>query len=140
MINLAGKEDCDNHIRVELTKAFIPIVEVEKDLRHYEVPFTLIGKLGDFTFKRLWYYWVVKGKVPMAAAKEMYANPNGVKDVRVAGHCGCPPPEEWARNDKYEKDPVNGFVDSYHIDTQEGLNMFVQVLRKYKLVPQIEEA
>jgi len=131
MINLAGNKECDGYIRVELTKAFIPIVEVERDPVHYEVPFTLMGKLGDFEFRRLWYYWSVKGPVTLAAAQEMYANPNGVRDVRVAGHCGCPAPEEWA---------CNGIVNSYHIDTQEGLNMFVQVLRKHGLVPDIEHA
>jgi|GEM_PF-5037122 len=26
----------------------------------------------------------------------MYADEVGAKSVRVAGHCGCPAPEEWA--------------------------------------------
>lgn len=38
--------------------------------------------------------------------------------IRVAGHAGCPHPKEW------EED---GYINSYHIDSQEGFNEFVRV-------------
>lgn len=45
------------------------------------------------------YYWVVQGDVPLDIALKLYAEPIGKTDVRINGHCGCPPPEapwvEW---------------------------------------------
>ena len=92
MKNLAGVPMCDVYIRAELEAAGIPIVEVPLD--NTEVPYRLIGQLGNFEFRRAWYYWIVSGRVPLEIAKELYANPIGKKDVRVTGHCGCPPPED----------------------------------------------
>ena len=123
MKNLAGRPECDVHIRSELSIAGIPAESVE--YRNTEVPYTVIGKLGAFTFRRAWYYWTVSGPMPLAEAEKMYADPAGVNDVRVVGHCGCPP-AEWQRN---------GFVESYHIDTQEGLNLFAATVRSLSEVP-----
>jgi len=122
MINLAGRQDCDTYILTELAGAGID-AQAERNNRS-EVPYGFIGRVGDFTFRRAWYYWVVSGSVPLAVARELYANPIGKEDVRVAGHCGCPPPDEWERG---------GFVDTYHIDSQAGLNLFVATLRKHGL-------
>lgn len=44
--------------------------------------------------------------------------------VRVAGHCGCPAPREW------HKDPWYIGVSSYHIDTQEGLKVLADMIKK----------
>lgn len=103
MKNLAGVDDCDRYIRDELTRARIPIVDGQKSTG--EVPYTLTGKLGDIVFRRAWYYWVADGPVPLALALELYADPVGKTDVRVDGHCGCPPPEHpWvARYDSAGK-------------------------------------
>jgi len=156
MKNLAGVEECDDYIREELGKADIDIYDIKKPGRS-EVPYTIFGGLGgsllsdedkgymerhgfnvkflktysSFVFTRAWYYWVVEGYVPLDIAVEMYENPNGRKDIRVAGHCGCPHPIEWKVKHK-----VCGMnvVDHYHIDTQEGLNYFVATLKKHKLV------
>ncbi len=156
MINLAGIEECDVTIRIELEKAGIDIYNIKEPGRS-EVPYTLYGGLGgkpldeegqgfmdrhgimvdtmkgfvSFTFERAWYYWVVKGYVPLDIAVEMYENPNGRKDIRVAGHCGCPHPADWKV--RYKVCGMN-VVDSYHIDTQEGLNYFVETLKKHNLV------
>ena len=62
---------------------------------------------------------MVECMVSLEAAKEMYDDEVGAKFVRVAGHCGCPPPEE--------------FVQSYHIDTMPGLKLFVETARKHGL-------
>ena len=96
MKNLAGVKDCDVYIREELTKARINVVPCE--LTHSEVPYRLIGKLGEFEFWRAWYYWVVTGPMPLELAKELYEDPVGKVDIRVDGHCGCPPPEDpWLK-------------------------------------------
>ena len=94
MINLAESPDSDEHIIEELTLAGVNIVRLEKRTEG-EVATTVKGQLGEFIFSRAWYYWVVSGLIPLSVAQEMYAHPRGVKDIRVNGHCGCPPPEKW---------------------------------------------
>lgn len=92
--NLAGAAYADIVIKKELEDAGIAVVQ--GDRTRSEVPYTLTGKLGDNSFARAWTYWTVDSMVPLAAAQEMYADEVGAKFVRVAGHCGCPAPEEWA--------------------------------------------
>jgi len=153
MINLAGVEDCDVTIRIELEKAGINIYNLAEPIDR-EVAYTLYGGIGgksldedaqgymdrhgimvetmkdfvSFTFERA---WLVRGYVPLDIAVEMYENPNGRKDIRVAGHCACPHPADWKVKHK-----VCGMnvVDHYHIDTQEALNYFVATLKKHNLV------
>jgi len=150
--NMAGVTNCDLWIEKELYEAGIPIrsgyenwslregtkrndgIIITKDLEDYihkyrsksEVPYHVIGNIGDgkFIFKRAWYYWMVSGNVPLKIANKLYKDPIGQKDVRVVGHCGCPPPNPWARR-------LNGkkYIMSYHIDSQEGLNLFVQMIK-----------
>jgi len=167
MRNLAGRPDCDKYIAKELRKANIPIIGM--DFSQHEVSASLAGSLRGFLFKRAWYYWTVRGNVPLHVAKKLYWHPLG-KQVRVAGHCGCPHPNQWADrllpnggqvwpenqrkdweayiarhpravehsnpNDIFSDDPTIGlrYVTSYHIDTQDGLNLFAKTLRKYNLV------
>ncbi len=38
-------------------------------------------------------YWIVTGPVPLEVALDLYCDPVS-EHIRVAGHCGCPPPEE----------------------------------------------
>lgn len=49
-------------------------------------------------------YWVVKGGVPLTIARALYADPVGRDVIRVAGHCSCPEPDEWAT----WRDPATG--------------------------------
>lgn len=96
MKNLAGNEECDKHVRHELERCRIPIVEITR--AKSEVPYSLVGQLGNYRFTRAWYYWVVSGFVPLEVARRLHADPVGRTDVRVDGHCGCPAPEPpWAR-------------------------------------------
>lgn len=175
MENLAGKQECNRNIKRELTRCGIEIVRNQP--REGEVSSSLRGKLGNFTFSRSWSYWVVSGDVPLAVAKELYADPVGKTDIRVGGHCGCPPPEglyvKWLDKDgkllytteeqkkceRYAKcggalaevanrvlsDPKNRFVDDpgavgagfltgYHIDSEIGLRLFADTLKKHKVV------
>ena len=85
-----------------------------------EVPTNIFGFWKHWKFERSWYYYRADGAgIPPDLAEEFHKTWG--RQVRVSGHCGCPSPLEW-----YE-----GFaVDSYHIDTQEGLNAFVALLNQ----------
>lgn len=164
MQNLAGNKGCDPITRGELEKAGIKVVQ-HSEILSGEVPTSLSGVLrycghDMFTFHRAWYYWVVSGEVPLEIAQEMYKDPVGRDDVRVAGHCGRPSPDQWAfpksdvlrdlsaeKGIDFERVPFGKlakmcnsgvidaprFVSTYHIDSQEGLDLFVVTMRKYGL-------
>lgn len=156
MKNLAGNTECDQYIKDELRRCGIKAVA--SPLTQSEVPYTITGKLGDFTFVRAWYYWCVQGNMPLDKARELYATEVGKTDIRVAGHCGCPPPDEWVtrfhggkvvidqeewdkfpdsimdlREEKYCTHPnpetLPAFVTSYHIDSELGLYLFAQAVK-----------
>ena len=78
------------------------------------------GALGKFTLTRSWCYWVARGPMPLDLAQQIYLQPDA-PSVRVAGHCGAPPLDEWA---------VCGIVDTYHIDTPEGLALWAAYARR----------
>ena len=154
MVNLAGVNGCDNTIRKELTEAGIEILEIHKG--NTEVPYSVIGHLNGFEFRRGWYYWMVSGLMPLQHAKEMYYKHKDL-NIRASGHCGNPPPEEWCEPKDY-KEMCKPFVDRvyskeltwdecdaickeirrygkqyvthYHIDTQDGLNEFARMVRE----------
>jgi len=168
MENLAratADEKVECSVLRELERCRIPAI---KEKGQGEVPYRHIGKLGDFTFRRAWGYWVVKGPVPIEVAKELYDDVVGRTDIRVDGHCGCPAPElpwvtyydkqgrklyklkkpdeqkreealldKWSNEDwrtKYTfvEDPaavaVQAVVEMYHIDTEQGLRIFVNFI------------
>lgn len=120
MQNLAGVERCDDDVIKELTEAGINYRSYKFLKEKGEVPTTIVGMLGQWTFERAWYYWIAKGPgIPPDIAEELHKTHG--KDVRVDGHCGCPSPKEWFK----------GFgVGSYHVDTQEGLNALAAVILK----------
>lgn len=127
MRNLAGDPDCDRYIEKELEMAKVELVRGKRSTG--EVAATITGKLGDFTFERAWYYWVVKGPMPLEMAQKLYDDPIGKVEVRVAGHCGCPPPEKpWItwRDDEgnelihiKEKAEIDRFVAKGHISPEQ---------------------
>jgi hypothetical protein len=90
---------------------------------------------GTFKFERAWSYWVVNGPVSVELAWELYNDTRGRHDVRVAGHCGCPEPvAPWTS--------VVGGIDSvteYHIDSQEGLNLFAEKVLGTRPLPPTEK-
>jgi hypothetical protein len=125
MKNLARNKECDEVIASELTIANIPQIEVERVTT--QVPYSIIGEFYGWTFKRGWGYWYVdspKG-LPLSVATELHeleeaGNMYG-DFIRVSGFFGGIHPKE--RN-------CDGFVNSYHIDAQEGLNKFVEYVNK----------
>jgi hypothetical protein len=172
MRNLAGDKQSDAVIRRELERCRILVVDRDVKCGNPEVAQTITGNLPGFEIHRAWYYWVVSGRVPLAVAQEIYADPVGKTDVRVAGHCGCPAPEapwvDWLTDDgkevistkDYEEcramgerlkwppeilakyavsdDPpsiAKPYVTSYHIDSEIGLRLFVDTLRKHGVLP-----
>ncbi|MFA6551956.1 MAG: hypothetical protein WCT19_00450 [Candidatus Paceibacterota bacterium] len=133
MQNLLGNKECDEVIAQELTRCGISIVKGARN--NGLVPFSLIGMLGDFTFRRECYYYEVVGNVSLEIAEELYADPIGKSDIVVAGQCDCPPPRELAEE-------IGGalFVTLYHIDTEAGLRLFVDTLKNHfkELQPTLE--
>lgn len=133
MENLAGETKADLHILKELNEAGIEVIEGKRT--RSEVPYTLTGRLADWNFSRAWYYWMAHAEdgkgLSLEVAAELHKRkyPAIDKDqpktygqvIRVAGHCGCPPPKEWLNN--------NGKIDSYHVDSQEGLNALAGAIR-----------
>lgn len=95
MRNLAGHKQATAYAAQELQAAGIPIEPFDPERR--EVQSQVCGRLGAFTFTRAWYYWVVEGPMPLEAAIALWDSSEVVRrDVRVAGHCACPHPAEWA--------------------------------------------
>lgn len=169
MKNLAGNQNCDTEIERELIQSGIEVVRGERV--NHEVPASITGKLGSFTFNRAWYYWVVVGDVPLRVAQEIFEDPVGKTDVRAGGDCGCILEGyviEWRDKEgrklyrlsekreleKHSNDPITqkvlndpsvnfvenpsvegeGFVTCYHIDSEIGLRLFSDTLKKHYLV------
>jgi hypothetical protein len=90
MKNLAGVETCERDIEREIARSRMP------PYRHSEVggevKTNLGGKVGSFTFRRDWTYWVASGKMPMPVAVQLYDDPVGHTDIRVEGDACGPTP------------------------------------------------
>lgn len=84
-----------------------------------EVKTSITGFLYGWKFERAWYYWTATGPgIPPDAAMKLHETHG--KDVRVAGHCGCPSPLEWYKGMA---------VPNYHIDTPDGLKALADLIR-----------
>lgn len=110
MINLAGVETADQQIREELYLAGIPMAKVEKT--NTEVPYTIIGQLGNWTFTRAWYYWVATVQkreegLLLDLALQLYNtkhptdNTNLSEIIRAGGCAGCTSPNEYISQPVY---------------------------------------
>jgi hypothetical protein len=130
MINLAREMDKKNPkvdplvqeiVRRELTEAGIKVNEMDLFLKSCgEVPTSIIGTQCMWNFQRAWYYWVAKGPgIPVDRVEEF--DKQWGKEVRANGDCGCRGPLFW--NEGFS-------TGSYHIDSQEGLNAFVKMLKE----------
>lgn len=129
--NKAGDHaDTDEILRAELKAAGIPTLQ-ESDgkppefmaefLRRTsgEVKTSVQGYLHGWQFKRAWYYWTAEGPgIDVETAEALHAAHG--KEVRVAGHCGCPSPREWFK----------GLAcGSYHVDSAEGLKALADTIK-----------
>jgi hypothetical protein len=138
MNNLAGQDQgyVEKEVVHELELAGIPAIRLPS-WGNSEVHSKYIGQIGDVTFVRAWYYWMVECCVPFNVAMELYDFDDEIKrTIRVKGNgADCNPADviqEWCRDD-----PSLGAIHSYHIDSQEGLNLFVSTLKKYRIVPDV---
>jgi hypothetical protein len=104
----------DQNIQAELAQAGIDVVSTETRADG-EVPTKVTGTFKGFKFVRAWSYWVVRGDASVYLAKQIYADPIGHESIRTDGFAG-------------NMDPKGESVSLYHIDTQEGLNRFVQLV------------
>ncbi len=130
MRNLAGPWSAEKDYAIELELRAAGITVAPGDPTQGEVKTRVAGRLGAISFTRFWYYWVAKGLVPIEMANEMYVDEIGKRAVRAAGDCACRSPETWAQT--YAT--ADGFavcVDTYHIDSQEGLDLFVRMAHKH---------
>ena len=129
MRNLAGVEDCDKFIERELIRSRIPIAKMPCRANG-EVPYSIYGESEGFKFTRAWSYWVVRGKVPVSVAKILYADPVGKEDIRVSGHCGCPPPEPpWA--EYYDKSTGTKLITKKEFSEMEKIDRLKKFLPDY---------
>lgn len=113
MKNLAGEKNADDTILEELYLAGITAVKVEKNIG--EVSFSYVGKIGNWTLKRCWYYWsasVEDGEIglPLKDALELHNKKHPTNGsnlgmiIRSGGHCGCPSPDEYGARPVYDKE------------------------------------
>lgn len=92
MQNLAGRPNATAVAAQELQQAGVPITILPEPWG--EPQSWAGGELPGFTFRRAWRYWVVEGRMPLAAARLIHAHPNGA-EVRVNGNCTAPAPEDY---------------------------------------------
>lgn len=130
-LNRAGDHaDTDDILRAELKAAGIQTMQEAEGkppefmaelLRSTsgEVKTSVRGTLHGWTFERAWYYWRAKGPgIEFSVATAMHETHG--KDLRVAGHCGCPSPLEWYKGLA---------VGDYHVDTAEALKVLADGIK-----------
>lgn len=124
MKNYAGQsgEGLDTALLDELNEAGAGHFKLPESFRDSagEVKTLVHGSLYGWTFDRAWYYWIVKGPgIPIDKAMQLQEAHGKV--VRANGDCACRGPLFWNR----------GFPTTmYHVDTQEGLNALVSVIKR----------
>jgi hypothetical protein len=114
MRNLAGDKDADKFIREELTIAGINQIKISDN--NGEVPYTIIGKIGNWTFRRAWYYWVARVENPkdgliLDKAIELHERKHPVENkkklgdvIRAGGDCSCPSPKGYVAQPVYDEE------------------------------------
>ena len=124
MINYAGYNDKDTEIANELkeagiTAAYLPEAERKNQ---GEVQTVTYGFLYGWTFRRAWYYWVATAKDGSAIPYEIAIRINDKigRELRVDGYSGGKIPDRYG-------------VGSYHIDSQEALNVLADTIKKIQL-------
>lgn len=121
MINLAKKKYVlvDPVIIDELELAGVACIRTK--LNQGEVSCTITGKLGRFSFTRLWNYWIARGSnAPLYFSEEFYYDSEiGKRDIWING--------------SNNEEPPKGVICEWHIKTQEGLNLFAKTIKKYNL-------
>lgn len=116
MKNLAGDFKADETILEELYLANIPSIKVPNN--GSEVPYSFVGKVGKWTLKRAWSYWVasvedavdglsIKKALQLHYKKHPLKNENLGYSIRCGGHAGCPSPDEYGAQPIYNDELDN---------------------------------
>lgn len=157
--NLASREYShvpDNKVKEELMMAGIPILTLPSFM-NTEVKTHYIGILNGFVFYRAWRYWVCDGDMPLEYAEQIYSKYKDF-EIRAGGHCGNVKPKSMSHNPVYDKalidlrdntkdlkeymrlsknivddESLPRFVDTYHIDTQIGLNKLAEFIKTHNI-------
>lgn len=121
MINLAGTGNNEQAMK-EMEEAGIEVYAYSDSLANSnECRVKVIGTIGPWFFTRSRDYWVAKGP-GLNIEQAIQLNEKHGKEVRADGYIG-------GIDDLYEH--FKGFaVTTYHIDSQEGLNVFTELLKK----------
>jgi hypothetical protein len=120
MINLAGNKDADKHIKEELYLADIEQINVGGTVKS-EVPYSIIGRIGNWKLYRAWYYWVAtverrEDGLPLEAAMKLHNTPHPTEKImgntiRSGGHCGCPAPDEYGAQPVHDEELENKLIE-----------------------------
>jgi len=133
MQNLAGHPKATELISVELQNAGIPIEVL--DAPYGEPRATLGGRIGKFIFRRAWVYWTVRvdGDAEMSESHARQINDAPRESQDATKYSGG---DTWGgviRVDGFAGGTgVSGPVDSWHIDTPDGLAYFADKLREFQ--------
>lgn len=111
----------------QLARVGIMIPQISRQSpREWVTVYDVAAKLFGWKFSRAWYYWIAEVQyenaeygIPVGLAEDFHSVYG--KEVRVAGHCGCPSPKEW-----YKGKPCI----CYHVDTPRGFEALVQLLKR----------
>ncbi len=117
MKNLAGDSNADRTILEELYLAGIEPIPAPEHTS--EVPFTVVGRIGNWRLHRAWTYWVATVEIltdglPLEAAMELHNTKNPInpeinlgETIRSGGHCGCLAPDEYGADPDYDDPDFN---------------------------------
>lgn len=123
----------------------------------------IVGCINGFFIYPVSYYWVVKGKMPLKYADELYKYSDDL-DIRVAGGANNNKPIDWCTSDEFEdykaqqteqfeligmdkfvknleterkklfaEKPESFYVEMYHIDNLEGLKKVVDIIKEFNI-------
>jgi hypothetical protein len=115
---LATKQVIEELLLAKITN----IVKEEEDESEVNSSVYGIIEIGGVTvtFKRAWYYWVVKSSKPLLEKTANELNVLHKEVVRVSGFAG-------GYDINMEKNKI-GYPDNWHVDTQKGLEALVQAI------------
>lgn len=84
----------DDHRRFEQIRTELQRAGLSTIMSELEVWGDIYSFGEKLEIRRRHAYWAVDGKVPLPPARSLYRDPVGKTDIRVAGHCTAPPPED----------------------------------------------
>lgn len=110
-----------DEITTELTESGIPMVPSDGNGEYKDLP---QGQLGNWRFRRNWFYWTANAPagqgLPKEVAEKLYDDGYACT-FRAGGYSGGGVPLDWVTSEA-------GTIDCYHINTLEDLKAFVNLI------------